>query len=210
MAGQTWAILTGEYPPMPGGVSDHAKLLADALAAAGDQVHVFVPRACANRSEGFSIVRRLPDHFGPAGLACLSRWVEALPVRARLLVEYTPQAFGCRGMNVPFCLWLRAAARVRAVDLLFHEVHYPIEASQTLRHSLVGTVTRWMARTIAGAADRVFVSTEAWEPIVRPMVRPGVPILVTPVPSNLSSNISPQCIATARWRATRGRAQAAV
>src|SRR3954447_4298157 len=152
MAGHTWAILTGEYPPMPGGVGDHAKLLADALSAAGDQVHGFVPRSCAAGREPRVLVRRLPDHFGPAGLSCLSRWIDALPARARLLVEYTPQAFGCRGMNVAFPLWLRTIAWRRPVDVLFHEVHHPIEASQPLRHNVLGLVTRWMAGAVASGA----------------------------------------------------------
>ena len=40
-----WAIITGEYPPDPGGVSDYTYLVATHLADAGDEVHV-----CARRN----------------------------------------------------------------------------------------------------------------------------------------------------------------
>ena len=40
MASYKWEMLTGEYPPQPGGVSDHTRRVAAALAAAGDTVNV--------------------------------------------------------------------------------------------------------------------------------------------------------------------------
>jgi hypothetical protein len=39
----TWHILTGEYPPQPGGVSDYTRQLARALVDAGDSVEVWAP-----------------------------------------------------------------------------------------------------------------------------------------------------------------------
>ena len=38
-----WHIITGEYPPQPGGVSDYTRLVAEGLAAAGDAVTVWAP-----------------------------------------------------------------------------------------------------------------------------------------------------------------------
>ena len=40
----TWHIITGEYPPNPGGVADYTQLVALGLAAHGDSVHVWAPR----------------------------------------------------------------------------------------------------------------------------------------------------------------------
>src|SRR5262249_13522359 len=39
-----WHVLTGEYPPQAGGVSDYTFLLAQSLAAAADTVTVWAPR----------------------------------------------------------------------------------------------------------------------------------------------------------------------
>jgi glycosyltransferase involved in cell wall biosynthesis len=38
-----WHIITPEFPPQPGGVSDYTQLVAGGLAAAGDEVHVWCP-----------------------------------------------------------------------------------------------------------------------------------------------------------------------
>ena len=40
MTGVTWQVITGEYPPQPGGVGDYTAQVAAGLAAAGDEVHV--------------------------------------------------------------------------------------------------------------------------------------------------------------------------
>jgi glycosyltransferase involved in cell wall biosynthesis len=49
-----WHIITSEYPPQFGGVSDYTGLVAAGLAAAGDEVHVWCPsvsRATVNGTE---------------------------------------------------------------------------------------------------------------------------------------------------------------
>src|SRR5262249_40199976 len=40
-----WHLITGAYPPQPGGVSDYTHLVASGLAEAGDMVHVWCPPA---------------------------------------------------------------------------------------------------------------------------------------------------------------------
>ena len=37
-----WHLITGEYPPQPGGVSDYTRFLASGLADAGETVAVSV------------------------------------------------------------------------------------------------------------------------------------------------------------------------
>ena len=41
----SWHILTGEYPPRPGGVADYTSQVAAGLAEAGDEVHVWTTGA---------------------------------------------------------------------------------------------------------------------------------------------------------------------
>ena len=41
----SWHLITCEYPPDVGGISDHTAQLASGLAAAGDEVHVYCPGA---------------------------------------------------------------------------------------------------------------------------------------------------------------------
>ena len=65
-----WAILTGEYPPQPGGVSDYTQLVARGLADAGDHVTVFAPDTGLpfDTAAGINVVG-LTDRFGRRGLS---------------------------------------------------------------------------------------------------------------------------------------------
>src|SRR4051812_9182616 len=135
----TWAILTGEYPPAPGGVSDYTRLVAQGLAAAGDRVHVFAPAGAmptdpvgSNEAESNISVHWLERGFAPRSLAAVERELQRLPRDTRLLVQYVPHAFGCRAMNIAFVAWL-ASRRRQPLDIMFHEVAYPLSARQRLR-----------------------------------------------------------------------------
>src|SRR5262249_49065983 len=91
-----WHIVTGEYPPQAGGVSDYTRLVARGLALAGDCVDVWAPPCDSESPECDSgvTVRRLPDHYGPRSLRVLNRELDVLPGPRRLLVQYVPHAFG--------------------------------------------------------------------------------------------------------------------
>src|SRR6266700_1765774 len=116
----TWHIITPEYPPQSGGVSDYTRLVAEGLAAEGDRVHVWCKSAedregrpqahstvSVHRSESHSLGKAL-DEFDPP---------------RRLLVQWVPHGYGYRSMNLPFCLWLwnRSWRCGDRVELMVHE-----------------------------------------------------------------------------------------
>ena len=196
-----WAVVTGEYPPQPGGVSDYTRLVAEALAAAGDEVTVYASHQDLGSDSVLSgvRVRRLPDHFGLRGLRRLDR--ELAGERPdRIMVQYVPQAFGLKGMNLPFAAWLAVRApRVAPVWVMFHEVAFPF-VRRPLRHNLLAIVNRVMARAIAGTADRVLVSIPAWNQLlvrICPRARQGEWL---PVPCNVSATACPWAVDDARSR----------
>ncbi len=192
-----WHIVTGEYPPQPGGVADYTRTVARGLAAAGDDVTIWAPdcRGGAPDDDGVA-VRRLPGRFGPPALAALDRALQRRP--GRVLLQYTPHAFGCKAMNVPLCAWLWA--RRRRLDVMFHEVAYPLEAGQPLKHRVLAVANRGMAQLLLRGAERVFVATPAWEPLLQALV-PWAPRPVwTPVPSNLPTACAPAVVAAVRQR----------
>jgi glycosyltransferase involved in cell wall biosynthesis len=198
MARLTWAILTGEYPPQPGGVGDYTRQLAGRLADAGDEVHVWTgPRSGDPPSDPGVRLHHLPGRFGPASLARLDRELSRLRRSARLLVQYVPHAFGWKGMNYPFCLWIRTYRR-HPVWVMFHEVACPVARSQSWKHNLLGRVTRLMAAALGRAGQRLFVSTPAWETALRALapIRPRIGWL--PVPSNLPTDPPPELAARVR------------
>jgi glycosyltransferase involved in cell wall biosynthesis len=199
-----WQMLTGEYPPQPGGVSDYTRLMARGLADAGDRVDVFAP-PCKQPGvpDPGVTVHRLPDHFGLRSLRILSRHLSATPAPRRLLVQYVPHAFGWKALNIPFCLWLLSRRR-DSVWVIFHEVAFPIQREQALRWNVLGLGTRLMAAIVSRAADRAFVSTLSWRPLVTSLVRGGTPVSWLPVPSSIAVVSDPRGIFEVRARYSRG------
>jgi glycosyltransferase involved in cell wall biosynthesis len=201
-----WHVLTGEYPPQLGGVSDYTRLVGQGLAAAGDRVTVWCPPcADAGESDGPVRVRRLPDHFGPRSLAVLGRGLPARERAARLLVQYVPHAYGFKAMNVPFCWWLLRQRRLPAW-VMFHEVAFPLQWGQPPAHSVVGLVTHLMAWLVRRSAARCFVSAPAWAGRLGRIAPGGAPVEWLPVPSTLPDEVSAKDVAAARARLGAGGA----
>lgn len=177
-------MLTGEYPPQPGGVSDYARLVARGLGESGDVVHVWTT-PCSGETPGEVgvEVHRLPDHFGPRSLAVLHQSLKRAARPRRILVQYVPHAFGWKALNLPFCLWLRSRKRKDSIWVMFHEVHFPVSRQQSTAHHLLGEMTRLMASLVARAAERLFVSIPAWEVMLNPLMPRPAPVMWLPVPS---------------------------
>lgn len=200
-----WRIITGEYPPARGGVGDYARIVAQGLAATGDEVEVWTPENGGTAAADESVtVRRLPGHFGPRALARMSREVRAAK-GARVLVQYTPHAFGMKAMNLPFCVWLRRqSARGTQLDVMFHEVYFPFLPGHPQRYRALAAATSAMARLAAGAAQRAFIATPAWEQHLKPWMRQDGKIIWTPAPSNIDVRHNREEIADARRRYAHG------
>jgi glycosyltransferase involved in cell wall biosynthesis len=128
-------------------------------------------------------VHALPDRFGPLSLIILDKAIAASP-DSRILIQYVPQAFGLKAMNLPFCLWVLARRR-RNIFVMFHEVALYEPDSLRIRDRILEAITRLMATILARAASRIFVSTASWKQMLEPMLRDAPSIHVLPVPSNV-------------------------
>jgi glycosyltransferase involved in cell wall biosynthesis len=180
-----WHVITGEYPPQRGGVADYTQLVAQGLVREGERVRVWTGSGAlpSNEDDGARVCR-LAHGFGVRSLAALADGIDASGSPSRLVVQYVPQAFGYRGMNLAFCIWL--ARRREPVWTIFHEVIFPREPRQPARHRLLATATRIMAAVVARASERVFVSTPAWADILR-SIAPAAPAAEwLPVPSTIA------------------------
>ena len=201
-----WHLITGEYPPQSGGVSDYTRLVARGLAGAGDKVHVWAP-ACntdgaVRDSEPGVEVHRLPDHFGPRSLAVISAVLKDSQKPRRLLVQYVPQSFGWKSLNLPFCFWLWSK-RQESIWVMFHEVYFPLQRRQRPSHKLLGVITRLMALLVTQAAERIFVSIPAWEGLLKPLTIKRASITWLPVPSNVPVVDDSEKVSALRSRYTR-------
>jgi glycosyltransferase involved in cell wall biosynthesis len=193
-----WALLSGEYPPVEGGVADYTALLAMALAAAGDEVHVLAPAPAGGASAGVR-VHPLPGHFGWRARREAERVLRALP-EARIVAQYVPHAYGRRAMNLGFARWLARRSGARPW-MMFHEVAVRAEADATRRRRVLAAVTQRMARVLAQAAARNFVSIPAWGAWLGELAPGAAAGEWLPVPSNLPP-ADPAAAAAVRARLT--------
>src|SRR5690242_6687524 len=102
-----WHLVTSEYPPQLGGVSDYTSAVAAGLAAQGDEVHVWCP-SCQHgppQAEGVVVHREL-GAMTPADLRRVGKQLDQFPGPRRILVQWVPHGYGYKSMNVAFCWWL--------------------------------------------------------------------------------------------------------
>jgi hypothetical protein len=191
-------ILTGEFPPGSGGVGDYTAQVAAALAEAGDGVAVFRPPASSEpvAAAGVEVVT-LRDHYGPLARGQLGRRLD--DVRARVLVQYVPQAFGVRGANVSFCRWLRRRfVRGDDIRVMFHEPYFYLSLNPT--HAALAAFQRAMAAILLRSSNRIYLSTAAWQPYLKRYAPRRFSPVVLPIPSAIPSVNRPECVAAVRGR----------
>jgi Glycosyl transferases group 1 len=180
-------IITPEYPPQPGGVSDYTAQVAQGLAQEGDEVHVWCPGTGAvSRSEGAVHVHRDLGQVTPQDLKAVGEQLDRFPAPRRILVQYVPHGYGRRSMNVPFCTWLwqRAAKHGDSLEIMVHEAFLNFEGSW--RQYGAAAVHRLMTVILLRAATRVWVSIPECERRWKSYTfGRSVPFQWLPVPSNI-------------------------
>ena len=188
-----WFIITGEYPPQPGGVSDYTRVIATALAASGDEVGIWtgpLPPSIPQEQKPVDGVgvHRTSDHFGRKALSEMDAALNRVSAGTRVLVQYEPWSFGYRGLNVRFAWWLRECKRRHPglpLAVMFHEVATEWGREYSLKQSVHGLITHGMASLSARAANRIFMSVPVWGPTLRSLIRKDQSPVWLPVPSNV-------------------------
>ena len=162
-----WHVITPEYPPQLGGVSDYTFQIVQALVEAGDQVHVWTPgiKSCAPAQQAVDI-HPLPTGFGWRWLRELDSSLRSYSAPRHLLIQYVPHGYGWKSMNLAFCFWI-FLQRNHNVTVMFHEVAYPFRPGQLWRHMLLAVVHRIMAWLILRSARHSFTSTDRYLSLLR-------------------------------------------
>jgi hypothetical protein len=160
----TWHIITPEYPPNCGGVSDYSEHVANGLRAAGDEVHVWCPAIDAPRS---GWVHQIPGGMSMKSLKQLGNALDQFPKPRRLLVQWVPHGYGYNSMNLPFCIWLWwRARRGDRVEIMVHEA-FLFFLEGTWKQDAAALVHRLMMIVLLQAANQVWMSTPSWEKHLR-------------------------------------------
>jgi glycosyltransferase involved in cell wall biosynthesis len=180
-----WHIVTGEYPPHLGGVSDYTYQVSQEFAKAGDSVHVWAPGAHPEVFERQRArVHGLPGGFGWRWLRELDRRLRAYPGPRNLLIQYVPHMYGWKSMNLAFCFWI-FMQRKQNVCVMFHEVAFPFINGQPWRHRLLALVHRFMAWGILRSVRHSFTSTEPYMDMLRTLGSAQAPISLLRICSNI-------------------------
>jgi glycosyltransferase involved in cell wall biosynthesis len=205
----TWHLITGEYPPKPGGVSDYTRLVAGALAEAGAAVHVWTPRVAGDPPEtpGVTVHREAPG-WAKEDRERVGRALDLCPSPRRLVVQYVPGAWGQRGANLGFTRWLRG--RLRKGDevwAMVHEGFYIVHPGDPFKYRVLALIHRMMMRNLLAASTRVYYSMPYWDEKLRahePRSGRPRPMSWLPVPSTIPVVDDPAGVASARARVDPG------
>jgi glycosyltransferase involved in cell wall biosynthesis len=184
-----WHVITCEYPPQVGGVSDCASVTAAALLDDGHTVHIWCPLPVEDAPHaqvpGIALHRDL-GRFTIADLRRVGHELDTCGGPRRVLVHWVPHGYGRRSLNVPLALWLalRGIRHRDRIDLLVHE---PFLAWSWRPIPLaVAVVHRAMLWLVARGAERVWVSIPAWVPLVKRYAPSRVPVRWLPMPAPLA------------------------
>jgi len=195
-----WHLITPEYPPQLGGVSDYTCQLAAGLAGYGDDVHVW----CPNRGEepigedsqsasGAAKVHRDFGCFAPTDLRRVGLELDRFPEPRRILLQWVPHGYGYRSMNLAFCWWIyrRAILHHDRVELMVHEPFLHFDWKSPAR-SFAALVHRWMTILLLLATSRVWVSIPGWERLLRTYtLGRRIPMQWLPIFSNIPAATDP-------------------
>jgi len=198
-----WHLITSEYPPQPGGVSDYTHLVASGLGAAGDPVHVWCPPSEGEAPESPRVaVHREMGTFALPDLCRVGRLFDQFSPPRRLLVQWVPHGFGYHSLNLSFCLWLwrRATVDRDRLEIMVHEPYLAF-AEGSWKQNAAAVVHRIMTTVLLSAARRVWVSIPAWEASWQPYVLGRrIPFTWLPVASTVPLIDDPANVAVIRAR----------
>jgi len=180
-----WHLITGEYPPAVGGVAAFSREIADGLADAGRDVHVWCPAPAAAAPPSKVTIHGVAGGWTRKGMHDVDRALERFAAPRRLFVQWVPHAFGARSINIAFCRWLkRRAARGDTLQVMVHEPFLTFEHGP--RQRAAALVHRWMIKTLLAGASRIWMSIPAWQDRIARYTPDGVSPEWLPVPSSIA------------------------
>ena len=195
-----WHLVTPEFPPLLGGVSEHSRVLAAAGVRRGREVHVWTRTGAEVSSSGGLHVHATLGEFAPPDLGRTDAALERHPGPRDILVQWVPHGFGYRGMNVHFARWVAArAAKGDRVEVMVHEPFVDYFGGAWTQPARA-VVQRYMTRTVLRPARRVWMSIPGWETRLAPMLPGTSSLRVLPVPGTIPVDDAPAAIAGLRAR----------
>lgn len=145
-------IVTGEYPPMRGGVGAYSRILARELVRQGH--HVFIlSSATAGSTDKDIPVETSAQSWGPLSLRTIARWAQEQQLDM-LNVQYQIAVY----QMSPWIHFLPDVVRRIPVVTTFHDLRHPYLFPKA------GRLRDWIVMRLARASDGVIVTNhEDWQ-----------------------------------------------
>ncbi|MGC9521869.1 MAG: glycosyltransferase family 4 protein [Anaerolineae bacterium] len=193
-------MITGEYPPMQGGVGAFTEQLSRALCDRGHTVHILT--ACADEPSvqgDVSVgpqVERTVRSWGLPSILRIRRWIADRQVDV-VNLQYEAAAFGMRaGMN--FLPSLRSTVPGVPLVVTFHDLLPPYLFPKA------GRLRDWSVRHLARTADGAIVTNhDDLRGLTEHHIDDETPVRLIPIGSNISPTPPPD-YSKERWRAAHG------
>ena len=164
---KNWLILTPEYPPTIGGVSDYSRILSQALSKDSTQVAVLSSGYAKTFSDGKVTVKCclgafLPwDLFG-AGSKALKNQKGSI-----IFLQWVPHGFGLKSINVFFVFWLLFFIVYKRHPLILM-IHEPfLRFKPDIKIIIASLIQRAILFSLIAFSSRLFLGNPTWGKFIR-------------------------------------------
>ena len=183
-------FITGEFPPMPGGVGDFTRILAERMGDHGHEVHILSRQGSASDSLDVSTV----SGWGLGSMASIRAWVRRRGI-SLVNLQYQTAAFAMS----PFIHFLPAVVGVPLVTT-FHDLRVPYLFPKA------GPLRNWIVMYLARSSAGVIATNQ--EDDQRLQILPNRRVI--PIGSNILSAPNSSHEPSARRKQTRSEAESFV
>lgn len=181
-------LVTGEYPPMQGGVGDFSREIALALAVLGHEVHVIAHRRA--RTDPSLAIHPMVDAWGPQAILWIRRLAQSLSLDL-VNIQYQAAAYG---MTAPIH-FLPSLLRAPSV-VTFHDLRVPYlfpKAGPVRRAALNFIARSAMGAIVTNPEDRLALSKD---PRIKRLAEIPIGSNITPSATHYGARVQQHA---ARW-----------
>lgn len=186
-------LITGEYPPMQGGIGAHCRELARALTELGHTVAIYTDQRGISDNSRVDVTA--DEHGWRWGsFAAINAWA----AREKLDLINLHYQTAMYQMS-PFIHFLPDRVKVAPVVTTFHDLRVPYLFPKA------GKLRTWIVNRLARASAGV-ISTNHEDAVSLTQICPDVPLKLIPIGSSVQTDL-PDGFDAVAWRAERGATQ---
>lgn len=176
-------LITGEFPPMPGGVGDFTRRLAEEIRQQGQEIHILSRQGSTSETLNISSIRG----WGPASLLAIGAWARQRGLDI-VNLQYQTAAY-----DMSPAIHFTSSAINAPLVTTFHDLRYPYLFPKA------GPLRDWIVMRLARASAGVITTNQ--EDDLRLAHLPGRRLI--PIGSSIRRrNCSDSDAPRVRWRAS--------